>query len=196
MIEETLERAPKTLGTMLDYLGLDASVKAEERNGNIGLTVYSEEAGRIIGRKGMALQSLQLLLNRIIAKGNRDCPRIFIDVDGYNKPERRPRRDRNDRRDDRRDDTRANSRNDRNAGRRENTRREPSVDHDEQIKKKALDAAKEVKRWGDAVTLPPMNSHDRRIIHLTLEEDVEIVTSSVDGDDERMKSIVVTLKQQ
>ena len=100
MIEETLEKAPKILGTMLDYLGLDASVKSEERNGNIALTVFSEDAGRIIGRKGLALQSLQLLLNRIISKGNKDCPRIFIDVDGYKRPERSSRR-RNDRRDNR-----------------------------------------------------------------------------------------------
>jgi spoIIIJ-associated protein len=87
-MEETLEKAPKVLGTMLDYLGLEASVKSEERNGNIHLTVFSEEAGRIIGRKGQALQSLQLLLNRIISKGKVKAPRLFIDVDGYKKPER------------------------------------------------------------------------------------------------------------
>jgi spoIIIJ-associated protein len=191
MIEETLERAPKTLGTMLDYLGLDASVKSEERNGNVSLTVFSEDAGRIIGRKGLALQSLQLLLNRIIAKGNRDCPRIFIDVDGYKKPERRPRRDdkRNDApRDDRRDDRRE----DRGGER----RRESAPDNEEQLTKKAIDAAKEVKRWGESVTIPPMNAHDRRIIHLTLDEDSEISTESVSqGNDERLKSIIVSLKQ-
>ena len=31
-METHLERAPKVLGTMLDYLGLDASVKSEKRD--------------------------------------------------------------------------------------------------------------------------------------------------------------------
>jgi len=187
MIDETLERAPKTLGTMLDYLGLDASVKSEERNGNVSLTVFSEDAGRIIGRKGLALQSLQLLLNRIIAKGNRECPRIFIDVDGYKKPERRPRRD------DRRNDAPRDDRRDDRGGER---RRESAPNNEEQLTKKAMDAAKEVKRWGESVTIPPMNAHDRRLIHVTLDADSEISTESIaHGNDDRLKSIVVSLKQ-
>lgn len=196
MIEETMEKAPKTLGTMLDYLGLDASVKSEERNGNIVLTVFSEDAGRIIGRKGIALQSLQLLLNRVISKGNRECPRIMIDVDGYRKPERRERRgrseddeDRGNRRDDRGD--RRDDRGDRGD------RGGLSAEKEEQIRQQALDAAKEVKRWGESVTLPPMNGKDRRIIHLTLEEDDEIVTESItpEGENGTYKSIIVSVKQ-
>lgn len=185
-MEELLERAPKTLGTMLDYLGLEASVKSEEKNGNIVLTVYSEDAGRIIGRKGFALQSLQLLLNRIISKGDKNSPRIFIDVDGYKKPERRPRRNSGDKRDSRR-----------GGGPREGGDREASPEREEQIRKQAMDAAKEVKRWGDPVTLPPMNGRDRRIVHVTLEGDEEIITESVapENENSRYKSIVVSLKQ-
>ena len=187
MIEETMEKAPKTLGTMLDYLGLDASVKSEERNGNIVLTVFSEDAGRIIGRKGIALQSLQLLLNRIISKGNQECPRIMIDVDGYRKPERRERRGGGRREDDDRGPRRERSRD----------RDEISPEREEQIRQQALDAAKEVKRWGEPVTLPPMNGKDRRIIHLTLEADTEIVTESITPEGERgnFKSIIVSVKQ-
>ena len=179
-MEETMEKAPKTLGTMLDYLGLDASVKSEEKNGNIVLTVFSEDAGRIIGRKGVALHSLQLLLNRIISRGNRNYPKIMIDVDGYRKPrhsmDRRPRRDN---RDSRRDGG-GNS----------------SAEKEEQVRKQALDAAKEAKRWGEAVTLPPMNGKDRRIVHLTLEEDTKIVTESITPENATgsYKSIIVSVK--
>lgn len=183
MMEETMEKAPKTLGTMLDYLGLDASVKSEEKNGNIVLTVFSEDAGRIIGRKGIALQSLQLLLNRVISKGNRECPRIMIDVDGYRKPDRRERR--------------GGPRNNDERGDRGERRGSSNPEREEQIRQQALDAAKEVKRWGESVTLPPMNGKDRRIIHLTLEGDDEITTESITPDDERgnYKSIVVSVKQ-
>ena len=191
MIEETLEKAPKTLGTMLDYLGLDASVKSEERNGNVALTVFSEDAGRIIGRKGVSLQSLQLLLNRIISKGNRDCPRIFIDVDGYRKPDRRSSNRTSGPRDDRRGDDRGGRAPSGHA------RRDDSPEQEELVRKQAMDAAKEVKRWGEPFTLPPMNGRDRRIVHVTLEGDTEITTESVvpDNGDERRKSIIISLKQ-
>jgi spoIIIJ-associated protein len=199
MMEESMEKAPKTLGTMLDYLGLDASVKSEERNGNIVLTVFSDDAGRIIGRKGIALQSLQLLLNRVISKGNRDCPRIMIDVDGYRKPERRyGDQEGGDRSSDRQDRRGGYDREKRSAGSADREDRSAgSADREEQIRKKALDAAKEVKRWGEAVTLPPMNGKDRRIIHLTLEEDNDLITESFTPEDEKgnYKSIVVSVKQ-
>lgn len=194
MMEETLEKAPKTLGTMLDYLGLDASVKSEEKNGNVVLTVFSEDAGRIIGRKGIALHSLQLLLNRVISKGNRECPRISIDVDGYRKPVRRPHsEDSNDRRDGQRD-TRDNNR---EAGRDAEPRRDNYSEKEEQLTKQAIDGAKEAKRWGDAVTLPAMNSKDRRIVHLALEKDEEIISESVvpKGETGNFKSIIVSVKQ-
>jgi len=181
MMEEILEKAPKTLGTMLDYLGLDASVKSEEKKGNVVLTVYSEDAGRIIGRKGMTLNSLQLLLNRVVSKGNQDSPRIMIDVDGYRKPERKPRRPR-----------KSNEKRDWNPS-------GPSRDSnelDEKITQQALDAAKEVKRWGDSQTLPPMNSKDRRLVHMALENDTEIRTESVtpEGEKGNYKSIIISMK--
>ena len=35
--QDQMDKAQKTLGTMLDYLGLDATVKAEARDGSIAL---------------------------------------------------------------------------------------------------------------------------------------------------------------
>ena len=180
MMEEILEKAPKTLGTMLDYLGLDASVKSEEKKGNVVLTVYSEDAGRIIGRKGMTLNSLQLLLNRVVSKGNQDAPRIMIDVDGYRKPERKHRRPRNG---NEKKEWKGSS-------------RESSGEHEEKIKHQALDAAKEVKRWGDPQTLPAMNAKDRRLVHMALENDNEIKTESItpEGEKGNYKSIIISMK--
>ena len=59
---------------------------------------------------------------------------------------------------------------------------------------RALDAAKEVRKWGESVTLPPMNSHDRRIIHITLENEPDLATESM--GEGAMKSVVVSLKKQ
>ena len=64
----------------------------------------------------------------------------------------------------------------------------------EQLEQQALDAAKEVKRWGDPIKLPEMNAHDRRIIHLALKEDPEVVTES-EGEG-AMRQVVISLKKQ
>ena len=213
------EKARTTLATMLDYLGLNADVKAEERNGKPLLVTYSEEAGRIIGKKGQSLQSLELLVNRMALKEDNDAPWVSIEVDGYSagrpggrdnrkrefredrgdRPERGGyRQDRGDRqeRGDRqvrgdRQDRGSYNRDDRGGGAQRDFMSE------EQLNQMALDAAKEVKRWGDSVTLKPMNAHDRRIIHMTLKGDTEIDTQSKsDKDSDRLKKVVVCLKDK
>lgn len=181
--EEMALKARKTLGTMLDYLGLNAELKSEVSENSLSLKIKSTEPGRIIGRKGQTLDSLQLLLNRIMFKGEEDCPRIRIDIDGY--PEsggksERPRRERSERGE--------------RSERRPRRERRGSGVSEEQLIEQAKDAAKEVKKWGEPVTLPKMNAHDRRIIHITLENDPEIMTES-EGEG-NLKKVVVSLRKE
>ena len=101
------------------------------------------------------------------------------------RPERESRGERSSRRDyrgERRD------RGDRDGGRRS------SFSHDDVLRQQALDAAKEVHQWGSPKTLPPMNSHDRRIVHITLESDTALTTNSI-GDGEN-RSVVIALKDE
>ncbi|HPN83939.1 MAG TPA: KH domain-containing protein [Victivallales bacterium] len=204
---EKIEKTVTTLATMLDYLGLDAEIKAEERNGRIIIKATSEEAGRIIGRRGQALESLQFLINRMMLKFDNAFPRIVIDVDGYSRRPSGDRGGRGERREDREDrgdrdnrrDERPRRGGDRGGMRRERPQRfsdgdvsaQSDEDRDAILKQQALDAAKEVKRWGDSVTLPPMNSHERRVIHTTLKDDAEIVTESLETDNPKLKRVVV-----
>ena len=102
--QEMLDETAKRLGVMLDFLCLDASVRSEKRNSRIHLIVTSSDAGRIIGRKGQSLESLQLLLNRMMQKDDVNYPKINIDIDGYpakdgaeGKPRRAPKGEREDR---------------------------------------------------------------------------------------------------
>ncbi len=181
--DEMIEKSSKTLSTMLDFLGLEGTVKTEKRPSKINLLISSEDAGRIIGRKGQSLESLQLLLNRMMQNGNEDFPKVYIDIDGYSfngktVAERRPSRERAERRE-------RGERGERRGGRRFDSGKEDI------LQQQALDAAKEVRRWGESVTLPAMNSHDRRIIHITLEPDLH--TESI--GDGAMKSVVVSLKK-
>jgi predicted RNA-binding protein Jag len=259
--EEQKERATKILMTMFDYLGLEASLRVEEKGSRIAIKIMSEDAGRIIGRKGQTLESLQLLLNRIMFRNEEDCPRLTLDIDGYargnvrgrredgeeggeereERPARRERSRNSDRGGDRdnggRDFSRDNGDRDnggrdfsRDNGDRDNGGRDFSRDNgdrsngrdggyrdnggrdrrprrnegesfggapepltEEQLQLQAQDAAKEVKRWGEPVTLPKMNAHDRRIIHVTLQDDAEIATQS-EGEG-ALKNVIISLKK-
>ena len=163
--EEMVEKTRKTLATMLDYLALDGTVKAEGKPGKINLLIASDDAGRIIGRKGQSLESLQILLNRMMQKGDEPFPKIYIDIDGYSS---------NSKRGDKRSE----------GGRRppRGERRGRGGRDDER------------RRWGESVTLPPMKSHDRRIIHITLENEKDLQTES--AGDGNFKSVVISLKKE
>ena len=76
------------LTTMFDYLSLEGTFTVEERGQKIGVKIASEDAGRIIGRKGQTLDSLQLILNRILFKQDEECPHVMLDIDGYANGER------------------------------------------------------------------------------------------------------------
>ncbi|MCF6177605.1 MAG: KH domain-containing protein [Victivallaceae bacterium] len=219
-LEEQKAKTVKTLATMFDYLGLQADLKVSEKGPKIAITISSEEAGRIIGRKGQMLESFQIILNRMMYNNDSTFPRVVLDIDGY--PRSRgsydskvPQRDSSDSNYEQCDDQ--NSRND-HYEQRDNRNRKSSYNRDDRdngsnsyarddrnsredkgdtdedtLKKQALDAAKEVKRWGDPTTLPRMNAHERRIIHITLEDDSEIITAS-DGDG-NLKNVVISLKK-
>lgn len=217
-MEEIKVKVSKTLATMLDYLALDAKLKIEDKGSKLAVIIASEDAGRIIGRKGQTLESLQLLLNRMMFNAEPDCPRIVLDIDGYSRNNNRPggdeegegdergeRRERGgDRRDDRGGDRRdrrdrgdRRDRDDRGGDRRDRGGRdrneEDEAAHEETLRIQALDASKEVKRWGEPVVLAPMNSHDRRIIHITLQDDPELITAS-EGEGS-LKKVVISVKK-
>ena len=177
--DEYKSQITRILTTMFDYLSLDGSFTVEERGQKIGVKIASEDAGRVIGRKGQTLDSLQLILNRILFKQDEACPHVMLDIDGYAGGER-----------------------ERRSGNGEGTAREfhrrPRREHGgashisaEQLEQQARDAAMEVKRWGEPVKLPEMNAHDRRIIHVTLKDDPEVTTESI--GDGAMKKVVVSL---
>ncbi len=197
--EEQESKIVKTLGTMFDYLGLDASLRVEAKGAKLAVKITSPDAGRIIGRKGQTLDSLQLLLNRIMFKDNEEFPHVMLDIDGYARGERatrdegepaesmeasdlpprseRPARERRERRSRRGEGGEGGERN-----------------NEDQLRQQAIDAAKEVKRWGESVTMPAMNAHDRRIIHVTLQDDPEIMTES-EGDG-AIKKVVISLRKE
>ena len=191
--QEMLDETAKRLGVMLDFLCLDATVRSEKRNSRIHLIVTSSDAGRIIGRKGQSLESLQLLLNRMMQKDDVNYPKINIDIDGYPAKDGAEGKPHRGQKGEREDHPQRKERRDRHE-RRGNRSNEGNSEKEENLRRCALNAAKEVRRWSEPVTLPPMNAHDRRIIHITLENEPDLATES--NGEGAMKSVVISLKEQ
>ena len=186
---EYKEQIQQILIRMFDYLALNGEFKIEEKGSRIGVLISSDNAGRIIGRKGQTLESLQLLVNRMMFNMDENCPHITLDIDGYASGDRESK-----------EQPAGDGENAAPAGQKEYRRRSrrgsdvaprASV---EQLEKQAKDAAKEVKRWGEPVKLPEMNAHDRRIIHITLKDDPEVTTESI--GDGAMKKVVISLSNK
>ena len=251
-LEKQKAKAVKTLATMFDYLSLKADLKVTERGPKVAITISSEDAGRIIGRKGQMLESFQTILNRMMYNNDQTFPRVVLDIDGYprtrvntprdgentapparpsrnnnyeRKNQRNPRpeqssddrkeeRDssyersgdrsggnsynnrndnRNERSGDRNNGNSYNNRNDNRNERSERQERRGGSSNEETLTRQALDAAKEVKRWGDPTTLPKMNAHERRLIHVALDGDKEITTTSM--GDGNLKNVVISLSK-
>ena len=190
--QESMEEARSVLAHMFDFLGIDANIRVENKPRSVNLYVSTEEPGRVIGHHGKTLENLQLIVNRIMQKTDSEFPKLYIDMEG-------PRERRTERRIERTDRVERGERPHREfrgerRDRFEGGRRGSSFSHDEVLRQQALDAAKEVHQWGAPKTLPPMNSHDRRIVHITLEDDTALTTNSI-GDGEK-RSVVIALKEE
>ena len=86
------EKSKLIFETVIKLLGQEAEVSPRSTGKNIVLNVTSEDPGRLIGRKGIALNSITHLMNLVLKRENSDHPHIVIDVKGKDE-EGKPRRE-------------------------------------------------------------------------------------------------------
>lgn len=60
-----------------------ATVKAQQENGTISLTIEGDRTGILIGRKGRTLDALQFILNKIVNKNQERKARVLLDSEHY-----------------------------------------------------------------------------------------------------------------
>lgn len=63
-------------------------------------------------------------------------------------------------------------------------------DDRDRLRRRAIEAVKEVRRWGDSVLLPPMNAWERKVLHEALAEFSDVKTDSEasgQGDKKRVR---------
>ena len=81
---EAAAHATEVTEKILSQMGFAATVSSRVRDGQVMLEIdCSESEGRLIGRKGETLQSLQHLVSRITSRQFRERSNLVIDVSGY-----------------------------------------------------------------------------------------------------------------
>ncbi|OIP34879.1 MAG: hypothetical protein AUK23_01240 [Deltaproteobacteria bacterium CG2_30_43_15] len=63
----------------------------------------------------------------------------------------------------------------------------------ESLKNLALKLGEKVKRLGKPVYITPLNAHDRRVIHMTLQDDAQLITKS--KGDGHLRKVVISAKK-
>ncbi len=173
---ETTENAIVILKQILSYMYVAADVEAIDggEEGGLKLKIASDEAGRLIGRSGQTLESLELVLNRMARRREEAAhhsPWISLEIDGYHVNP--PRSE---------------------GGGRERRGKLPA-DEVERLQAMAADIAREVKKLGKPRVIGPFTPSERRVIHLALEGDTEVETVSDQvADENRGKKITVQLR--
>ena len=166
--EERQAKAVEFLQGALTRLGIQAEIEVEQaEEGAFKLQLQSENAGRLIGRKGQVLEALELLLNRILKRQDEKAPWVPIEIDGY---------------------TTGHTAGEHRAG-----GAHLDSEEAERFEHLALDAAKEVRHWKQEKRLGPYLPAERRIIHTALKGDPEVTTESIEAPEAgpRMKYVIV-----
>jgi len=150
---EEIEIAKELTIGLLERMGVKTAVEGFVKEGNLCLEIRGDQEGVLIGKHGRTLESLQMLINRMVNKRLKNAVRVVLDIDDY---------------------------------------RKRRVDSMSSI---AYRMGEKVKRTGYSLTVGPFNSHDRRIIHLTLKEDPSLRTESL-GEGELKKVKIIPVKKE
>lgn len=81
------EQLGEVLDNLLGMLLLEGSYEIEETDESFLVSIETQDAGRLIGARGESLDSLQLLVNQMVARkvGEENFRRVVIDVMGWRK---------------------------------------------------------------------------------------------------------------
>ena len=171
---ELREKGIALLNELFSFMDVNAEIEAVENEGEEPrLKIICGDAGRLIGRGGQTLESLEMILNRILRKDEEKgehFPWISLEIDGYhvNPPK--------------------------SEGKSSDRKSRLPFEEVERLQAMAKDIAREVKKLGMPRVIGPFSPSERRIIHLALEKDTEVETvSDAVADERRCKKITVRL---
>jgi len=82
---EEIEIAKELTKGLLEQMGVRAEVEGFFKEGNLCLEIRGDQGGILIGKHGRTLESLQMLVNRMVNKRLKHALRVILDVDDYRK---------------------------------------------------------------------------------------------------------------
>lgn len=167
------EKCMTILTTMFDQLGIVADLSiGEPRAKGITVMIDTKEPGRLIGRGGVYLDSLQQVVNRILKKqaasNEEDATYVYL-VISSERPAKAT---------------------DEEQPKSKSSKRFADGDL-EKIKMAARDRAKEVKKWGKVMSIGPYNSAQRRAVHIALRDDPMVETESQETENPALKLVLI-----
>lgn len=81
--EAPAERVRAILESVVEGLGLEATVEVSEDEDEIRGTVEGDELGLLIGRHGQTIDAVQLICYRAAFQGQQERKRVSVDAAGY-----------------------------------------------------------------------------------------------------------------
>jgi spoIIIJ-associated protein len=82
---EEIEIAKQLTKGLLERMGAKAEVEGFLKEGNLYLDIKGDKEGILIGKHGRTLESLQMLINRMVNKRLKNTLRVVLDIDDYRK---------------------------------------------------------------------------------------------------------------
>lgn len=74
----------RTLGEIIERMGIKAYIEAQQREGEIFLEIKGDGSGLIIGKHGQTLDALQYIMNKIAAHRYREVrEKVLLDTENY-----------------------------------------------------------------------------------------------------------------
>lgn len=84
-MEACVEAAKQRMSGLLEHMGIKTEVEGSMEEGTIYLELRGGPGGALIGKHGRTLDSLQMLMNRMVNKQLNNPVKVVLDVDSYRK---------------------------------------------------------------------------------------------------------------
>jgi spoIIIJ-associated protein len=84
-LEEEVATAKELTAGLLERMGVKAGVEGFLKEGDLHLEIRGDQEGILIGKHGRTLESLQILINRMVNKRMLRPVRVLLDIDDYRK---------------------------------------------------------------------------------------------------------------
>ena len=148
---KAVELAEKYLSELLPLMGITATVKAEAGEGEVKVTLDTDDA-TVIGYRGETLDAITVLTKRAAEKAGDKYVRVTVDAKDYR------------------------------------------AHREETLVRLANKTAEKCVRTGRKITLEPMSSDQRKIIHATLGENDKVFTKS-EGKEPNRRVVVIPKRE-